>query len=106
MDAASAPSAPAASSAQSARPGFCHCPVSSWRALRYALGLRQRDMAEMLGLALSSVADLERASGRAGRGHRCPRDIHVERLRDYLRLPELRKRLERAGHPHPFPDDV
>lgn len=87
------------------RPVFCRCPVASWRELRYALALRQSDMAEILGLTISSVAELERG-GRAGRSHRCPRDVYLERLRDYLRLPELRRRLEAAGHPHPWPEDA
>lgn len=86
-----------------ARPISCRCPVASWRELRYALGMRQRDMAEMLGLTIGSVAELER-NGRPGRGHRCPLDIRLERLRDYLSLPEMRERLAASGFPHPYPE--
>jgi hypothetical protein len=87
----------------SARPISCRCPVASWRELRYALGLRQSDMAEMLGLTVGSVAELER-NGRRGRGHRCPLDMRLERLRDYLSLPEMRARLAASGFPFPYPE--
>jgi hypothetical protein len=59
--------------------------------------MRQRDVAEMLGMTEGAVAVLERQ-------HHCPRDVSMERLREYLELPELRARLVHAGYPLPWED--
>ena len=77
----------------------CRCRVPNWRDFRFALALRQKDLAEMLGVTIATVAELERE-------HHCPRDVSIERLREYLRLPEMQARLLAANYPFPFPEDV
>lgn len=70
-----------------------------WRGLRRALGLTQREMAQLLCLSRQEVGNLER-------GHR--RNVHagtLMHLRAWLQSPELCERLRGARFPHPFPED-
>ncbi len=71
-----------------------------WRGLRLALGLTQQQMCELLCVDRKTLYRLE--VGRLAAPLRASRTL----LRAWLRDPELRRRLEAAGFPHPFPEDL
>lgn len=70
-----------------------------WRRVRLALGMRQTDMADVLGLSRESVS-------RAERGRQTPGRRALIRLNHYLSLPGARTRLRRAGVRHPFANEI
>ncbi len=76
----------------------CRCGISDWRAVRYALGLTQREMAEVLDISRRAVQWVEQ------KPHRCPRRVTVQSLRVALYHPEAQRRLAAAGFPNPFGD--
>jgi transcriptional regulator with XRE-family HTH domain len=77
----------------------CRCRVPDWRALREALGLTQEEFAELLSLSRTGVQWIE-----AQQPHRCPSRQTVTLLQLWLSTPTLRRRLELAGYPHPYPE--
>lgn len=70
----------------------CRCGVPDIRAIRKALGLTQKRMAEALCLSLSGYRYLERA-----RPHTCPRLAVRAYLWDLLSFPEVQRILLGAG---------
>ena len=76
----------------------CRCGISDWRALRYALGVTQEDMGELLGISRRAVILIEKVP------HRCPRRGTVRNLRIALQHPEAQRRLAEANYPNPFGD--
>ena len=77
----------------------CRCGISDWRALRYALGVTQEDMGELLGITRRAVHLIERVP------HRCPRRGTVRALRIALQHPEAQRRLAEENYPNPFGDE-
>lgn len=78
----------------------CRCRIPDWRRFRVALGLTQRDLAELLCISTRHVRRLETIP------HHCPSAASVMLLRAWLRHPEYRRRLEVADYAHPFPEDL
>ena len=74
--------------------------VADWRALRAALGLSQVQMGRLLCIHEKAVVRLE--NGQTKRLHEASEVI----LRASLLDPRLIARLEAAGHPHPWPEDL
>ncbi|MDA8189776.1 MAG: hypothetical protein M0T85_16675 [Dehalococcoidales bacterium] len=74
--------------------------IKDWRALRKALGLSQVEMARLLCLRRSRLAEMEQTT--ACRVH----NSTIMLLRAWLQHPKLRERLQSANYPYPFPDDI
>lgn len=69
-----------------------------WRGLRTAIGMTQKEFADLLTIGVNTVRRYEAGSSR-------PRQSHITLLRVALSMPELMERRRAARFPHPFPED-
>lgn len=80
---------------------LCRCGIADWRALRKALGLTQMELADLLGVNLSTIWRAERSP------HRCPSPLLVRTLRStVLHRAKLRDALRAAAISYPWPNDL
>lgn len=75
-------------------------PIRDWLGLREALGLTQREMADLICVSRRTVQVLE--TDPRARPHRATMVILRARLADR----RLAARLRSAAYPHPWPQDV
>lgn len=74
-------------------------PDIDWRGLRNAMGLTQRELADLLCVSRQEIANIEG-------GRRYPAASSLMLLRVWLTHPTYRERLAEADYPTPFPEDL
>ena len=73
----------------------CRCLITDWRGLRQALGITQRQEAELLGVSVRTIKRVETET------HHCAGGAMARLMLSFLQDPERQALLAAARHPLP-----